>query len=171
MMSLQISAQKCAAFARECGLSWPVSNRGRWLRDPHLLLAAGAAIPVWAVLAAGFGPFMYHPADFFGWLAFVVLQPTIEELAFRGLLQGQLLRLTQKRQMAGVSMANVLTTVVFVVMHLPSQHPGWALAAGVPSLVLGHLRERQVSVIPAMALHMIYNGGFAMVAWWGHRLL
>lgn len=113
---------------------------------------------------------MYRPADLFAWVAFVVLQPTIEELAFRGMLQGQLLRLTQKRQMAGVSMANVLTTAVFVAMHLQSQQPAWALAAGVPSLALGHLRERLVSVIPAMALHMIYNGGFALVAWWAPQI-
>lgn len=169
-MSLQICAQKCAAFARECGLCRPVSNRQRWPLDPHLLLAASAALPVWAVLAAGFGQFMYRPADLFAWVAFVVLQPTIEELAFRGMLQGQLLRLTQKRQMAGVSMANVLTTAVFVAMHLQSQQPAWALAAGVPSLALGHLRERLVSVIPAMALHMIYNGGFALVAWWAPQI-
>ena len=41
----------------------------------------------------------------------------------------------------------------------------WALAVAVPSLVLGHLRERLVSVWPAVWLHMVYNAGFSGAAW------
>jgi membrane protease YdiL (CAAX protease family) len=38
----------------------------------------------------------------------------------------------------------------------------------VPSLVLGHLRERLGSVLPCFAVHATYNAGFAVVAWSVH---
>ena len=89
------------------------------------------------------------------------------ELLFRGLLQGQLLRLSQHgeelRRIGPVTWANGLTTLAFVALHLSAQPLAWALAVAValPSLVFGHLRERFASVWPAVGLHMVYNAGFA----------
>ncbi len=35
--------------------------------------------------------------------------------------------------------------------------PAWALAVLVPSLVLGHFRERHASLLPPMILHPLFN--------------
>ena len=50
-----------------------------------------------------------------------------------------------------------------------AQPPPWALAVPVPSLVFGHLRERFGSVLPAVFVHIVYNAGFGMTAWWVQR--
>lgn len=114
---------------------------------------------------------MQVPTTWVLWLSLIVVQPLLEELAFRGLLQGQVLRLTMRRLQPGswsasVSLANVLATVAFVLLHLRSQPLAWALSVAVPSLVLGHLRERFASIWPSVALHAYYNLGFALTALW-----
>jgi membrane protease YdiL (CAAX protease family) len=89
--------------------------------------------------------------------------PLLEELVFRGLLQGRLLARTGRR-LGPVTLANGLTTLVFVALHLVAQPLAWALAVALPSLVLGHLRERLHSVWPAIGTHAFYNAGFALTA-------
>lgn len=96
----------------------------------------------------------------------VLLLPAAEELVFRGLLQGQLLRLSSRRRLGLVSAANLLTSLAFSVAHLWAQPPAWALATVFPSLALGHLRERFDSVWPAVAMHALYNAGFFLAAAW-----
>jgi len=156
-------------LAVECGLQRPRPGLLRWPPDAHLALALLAAVPVWIGLAWAVGPSMFHPRSLAGWLAFVLLWPLIEELLFRGLLQGQLLRLSQRlgqpRRIGPITWANALTTLAFVALHLSAQPLAWALAVALPSLVFGHLRERFASVWPAVGLHMIYNAGFALAAW------
>jgi membrane protease YdiL (CAAX protease family) len=136
-----------------------------WPPDAHLAIAAAAALPVWLGLAAAFGERMAPPAHWVAWLSLVVVRPTVEELVFRGVLQGQLLRLTEARRLGPLTLANLMTTVGFVATHLLAQPPGWALAVAVPSLVFGHLRERFGSVAPAIAMHAFYNAGFGLAAW------
>jgi len=156
-------------LAVECGLQRPRSALLRWPPDTHLALAVLAAVPVWIVLAWTVEPSMFQPRGLAGWLAFVLLWPLIEELLFRGLLQGQLLRLSQHaeqpRRIGPVSWANALTTLAFVALHLSVQPLVWALAVALPSLVFGHLRERFASVWPAVGLHMVYNAGFVAASW------
>jgi membrane protease YdiL (CAAX protease family) len=158
-------------LAVECGLQRPRPALWRWPPDAHVALALLAAVPVWAVLAWAVGPSMFQPQGISGWLAFVLLWPLLEELVFRGLLQGQLLRTSQHagqpRRIGPVTGANALTTLAFVALHLPAQPLAWALAVALPSLVFGHLRERFASVWPAVGLHMVYNGGFALTGWLG----
>ena len=156
-------------FAVECGLQRPRPALLRWPFDAHFALALSAAVPVWIALAWAVGPSLVLPRALAGWLAFVLLWPLIEELLFRGLLQGQLLRLmassNHPKRIGPITWANALTTLAFVALHLPAQPLAWALAVALPSLVLGHLRERFASVWSAVALHMVYNGGFAAAAW------
>lgn len=148
----------------ECALLRPANGWWGWSRDPHVLRAAGAAVPVWAALALAVGPHMRAPGGPWAWAVLAFLLPVAEELVFRGLLQGQLLRLSAWRRVGPVSAANLLTSFAFAVAHLWAQPPAWALATMVPSLVLGHLRERLGSVWPAVALHAFYNAGFFFVA-------
>jgi hypothetical protein len=156
-------------LAVECGLQLPRPALLRWPPDAHLALAVLGAVPVWIVLAWAVGPSMFQPRGLAGWMGFALLWPLIEELLFRGLLQGQLLRLSQDggqpRRIGLLTWANALTTLAFVALHLSAQPLAWVLAVALPSLVFGHLRERFASVWPAVALHMLYNGGFAVAGW------
>jgi len=134
------------------------------LCDRHFVVALAAAVPVWLAIGFGAAGPVYRPAGLLAWLAFVLWQPLLEELVFRGLLQGQLLRILRGRRVGPVSAANLLATVAFAAMHLFAQPPAWALAVAVPSLVFGHLRERYDSVWPAVAMHALYNAGFGVAA-------
>lgn len=155
-------------LAEDCGLQRPDPGWWAWLRDPHAALALLAAVPVWLVLAPWVGSSMRHPTGLWAWTSFLLVQPVLEELVFRGMLQGQALRLSTRQgqplRLGPVTLANVLVTLGFVVLHLRAQPLAWALAVAGPSLVLGHLRERFFSVWPAMLVHAVYNAGFGLAA-------
>jgi uncharacterized protein len=141
------------------------SRTGEVVGDPHFQWAVLLAFPVWAALASGIGGSLYRPADASAWLRFALWQPVLEEVFFRSLLLGWLLRVASPRRLAGISVANALTTAAFVAMHLLAQPPVWAIAVAAPSLLFGHLRERLRSAGPAIFLHAFYNAGFGAVAW------
>jgi membrane protease YdiL (CAAX protease family) len=161
------AAPPTGSFAAQSGLRRP---QAPLLRPPdsHLLLALLAAVPVWALLAAGAGGTLRAPTGLWGWLSLLLVQPVLEELVFRGILQGQALRLLARRgsprRLGPVTWANLLVTLLFVALHLLAQPPAWALAVAAPSLVFGHLRERFASVGPPMLAHAVYNTGFALAA-------
>lgn len=95
----------------------------------------------------------------------ILLGPILEEIGFRGALQSSLLDTRWGRwRWAGVSAANGVCSVVFVAAHLWAHSPLWAVAVFVPSLVLGHLRERSSSVLPGIVVHCWYNAGFFWLA-------
>ncbi len=156
-------------LAQECGLQRPCPGWWVWLRDTHAKLALLAAVPVWLALALWAGAQMHYPGGMWAWASLLLVQPMLEELVFRGILQGQALRLTalngEPRRLGPLTLANVLVTLGFVAVHLYAQPLLWALAVAIPSLVLGHLRERYASVWPAMLVHVIYNAGFGLTAW------
>ena len=168
-MSLLPDQSSHPTLARECGLQRPGPGWWAWLRDTHAALALLAAVPVWLALALWAGAYMRYPTGVWAWASLLLVQPVLEELVFRGILQGQALRLTaligEPRRLGPVTLANVLVTVGFVALHLRAQPLAWALAVAGPSLVLGHLRERLGSVWPAMLVHAIYNAGFGLTAW------
>lgn len=157
-------------FAIECGLNWPQRSLRAWPPDPHLAAALLAAVPVWLALAVWAGPHMRPSVGLWAWASLVLVQPLLEELVFRGLLQGQALAWLshqgRPRRFGPLTRANVLVTMVFVLLHLPAQPLAWALAVAVPSLALGHLRERFASVWPAVGVHAVYNAGFGLAAGW-----
>jgi membrane protease YdiL (CAAX protease family) len=131
-------------------------------RDP-LLLAALAAAPLGLMALS-----LLYP----GWaqgirldwplvLAAVLWQPCIEELLFRGIIQGSLGGTDWgRRQLAGFSHANLATSILFALTHLVHQPPGWAAAVLGPSLVFGYFRERHGHIYACVVLHAAYNGTF-----------
>lgn len=155
-------------LAQDCGLQRPGPGWWTWLRDPHARLALLAAVPVWLVLLFWGKAPLRHPVGVLAWASFLVLQPVLEELVFRGIWQGQALRLStrhgQPLRLGAVTLANMLVTLGFVALHLRAQPLAWALAVAGPSLVLGHLRERFGSVWPTMLVHALYNAGFGITA-------
>lgn len=144
-----------------------------WPPDAHLALALALAVPVWAALGLTAGPRMYLPSGWTAWMSFVLFYPVAEELLFRGVLQGELLRLTTRDgttlRLGPVTLANALATLAFVAFHTIAQPLAWALAVALPSLVFGHLRERFASVWPAVLVHVVYNAGFGLAAWLAQR--
>lgn len=142
----------------------PPSGWWAWLGDAHVVASLVAALPVWLALGLAAGGHMRVAATWEAWASLVLVQPLAEELVFRGVLQGQLLRLGGGRRVGPVTLANLAVSAAFVALHLASQPLAWALATAVPSLLLGHLRERFGSVWPAVAVHALYNAGFGLVA-------
>ncbi|MDH5545922.1 MAG: JDVT-CTERM system glutamic-type intramembrane protease [Gammaproteobacteria bacterium] len=137
----------------------------RLARDPLFWFACLAAIILWIILNV-FGDAVFSfespKKDSTTFLLMVVLiYPLLEELAFRGWLQGQLLRLNRLSVTLWlVSSANVLTSIVFAGVHIVAQHAMLAGLVFFPSLVFGLFRERYDSVLPSILLHAFYNFGW-----------
>jgi hypothetical protein len=93
-------------------------------------------------------------------LILVVLYPIFEELAFRGWLQSTLYSHSfGHRQLAGISFANLITSLIFTGLHFLYHSPLWATFVLIPSLLFGYFRDRYKSVKPAIILHIFYNCG------------
>lgn len=156
-------------LAQALGVTPPYPPLLTWPPDTHLALALILALPAWLALGWFAGASLRLPIGAWAWLSLVLVQPLLEELVFRGLLQGQALAWLQRggrpMRLGPLTLANLLVTMAFVALHLRAQPLAWALAVAVPSLVFGHLRERFQSVWPAVGLHAVYNAGFGLTAW------
>lgn len=90
----------------------------------------------------------------------VVLAPVVEEIIFRGGLQHWLLRRCHG-QALGLSVANILTSIPFALVHLWMHPPVWALATGAPSLLFGAFYERHDRRLSApIMLHGLANAAY-----------
>jgi len=96
------------------------------------------------------------------WIA--LAYPVLEEFVFRGGVQAELYgRWLFSRSFLGISLANVITSVLFAAMHLINQPPLWAALVFLPSLIFGWSRDRYGNIRAAIALHVTYNAGFITV--------
>jgi len=134
-------------------------------RDPRFIVTLLAACVVLVVMQQWLPP--DSPAPWQGsWsllAAFTLWQPLIEELLFRGLLQGQLLRHPWGgRAWYGVTSANAVTSLLFTGLHFIHHPPLWAASVVVPSLLFGYFRDRHRSLYPALVLHILFNSGYAL---------
>ena len=132
-----------------------------FFRDWQFVAALAAGLLFWVFLSS-----MTAGVRSVVWKLSVVLpvcliQPLIEELIFRGVLQGELLRhIWGKRKWLRISAANAATSSAFMALHFLSHPPLWTLSVIVPSLLFGHFRERHNSLYPPLALHIYYNTGY-----------
>ena len=137
----------------------------RLLSDRFFIGAGVLAVPVWLLIY--FTPILPLPARDFPpaqLLELGLVFPVVEELAFRGLIQGSLLRragLAGRR--FGVTGANGITSLLFASAHLFHHSPGIAALIMIPSLVFGELRDRFDSTRPAIFMHVYYNFGLFIV--------
>lgn len=91
-------------------------------------------------------------------LMLVVIYPVLEELVFRGLVQGLLLRPRWGRYRIGpLSVANTLTALAFAVSHWPRGGPLLAIGVVAPGLIFGYFRERHDGIWSPFLLHGWYN--------------
>ena len=124
----------------------------------HLLILALAAGPLaWGAIAI----MDQLPTLLSSWLLlrFILVQPIVEEIVFRGMVLGWLSKKLPDRY-GPITLANLLTAIAFSAAHLVSHPPLWALAVLVPGLVFGYFRERYNALWPAIVLHVWYNAGF-----------
>lgn len=93
-----------------------------------------------------------------GAIVFCISIAVVEEVIFRGGIQGWLLRKEGLRsRLIGASRANWLTSLLFAAAHV-WQHPLLLLPGYLAvSLVLGYFRERYNGILVPVALHAWYN--------------
>jgi membrane protease YdiL (CAAX protease family) len=108
-------------------------------------LLLGSARPVYPSFAQGL------------WL--VIATPVVEELAFRGFLQTEL-RQRLPWAMGRISLANVLTSGVFMLLHWMQHQTLLAAAVFMPSLIFGYFKDRFNTVKPSIFLHVFYNAAY-----------
>lgn len=94
----------------------------------------------------------------------VLWQPLIEELLFRGVIQGQLRKRDWARaDILSLTAANFITSLLFAIAHLADHAPAWAAAVMLPSLVFGYFRDRYGHLLPSLLLHAAYNGCYLLI--------
>ncbi|BCO30265.1 hypothetical protein TspCOW1_03680 [Thiohalobacter sp. COW1] len=134
------------------------------LRDGHFWLAHLAAVLLWLVGLAWLRPETDPLWPLHAVQAFVLLglaYPVVEEVLFRGLLQGWLRERPRLRvSRFGITPANLITSLVFTALHFINHPPLAAAAVLAPSLVFGYFRDRHDSLIAPIWLHCFYNIGY-----------
>lgn len=129
-------------------------------RDPWLAVALVAAPLVGGLLGPAVDPDRWAAPH--AVLMATAIHPLLEELCFRGLLQGWLLEHLPRLRAGPVSAANALSSIAFAAAHLPTQAAGWAAATALPSLLLGCLRERHGSLALPIGLHAFFNASLIL---------
>lgn len=136
----------------------------RVLRDPQFWLAVCAAVLVWGAGYLVFSPHpdwgwpLHHPRDV---LYLVLLYPLVEEVLFRGAFQGLLLkRPILQIKVAGLTRANLITSLIFTGLHFLMHPPLAAIAVLLPSLIFGHFRDRHGNLLAPILLHSYFNLGY-----------
>lgn len=132
-------------------------------RDTHLMIvmigSLMTGVGLWYALPKGFAEDILSSPLLL--VNVLLLYPLVEELLFRGVIQGALLnRPVLMIRMLGLSRANLITSLLFVGLHLINHSLGWALAVLVPSLALGHIRECYSSLAVPVLLHVFFNSIF-----------
>jgi len=96
-------------------------------------------------------------------LLLVGIYPILEEVVFRGFILEWLSDWTKKRRYRLMTLANLLTSGLFVLAHFVYQPWMWALLVFFPSLVFGYMKERYNSILPPIIVHSFYNLGFILL--------
>ncbi|RRS30263.1 MAG: hypothetical protein P794_07850 [Epsilonproteobacteria bacterium (ex Lamellibrachia satsuma)] len=88
----------------------------------------------------------------------ILLYPVIEELTFRGIIQEYISQKTKQQILFfNLSIANLLTSILFVFMHFVHHEIIWAILTFFPSLVFGYFKEKYSKITPSIILHIFYN--------------
>jgi len=88
----------------------------------------------------------------------IIFYPLVEELAFRGVIQEFIASKTkQYPSFFHVSVANIVTSLLFVAIHFVHHTPLWAMLVFVPSLIFGYFKEQYGHIGYSIFLHMFYN--------------
>lgn len=135
----------------------------RLLCDPQFIGATviGLLVVV-AMRYAGLSTTQGSGNHYWGLIQFAIAFPLLEEIVFRGLIQGALLRRLRSR-IGPFSLANIATSLLFVAAHLLYHTPLWAVAVFIPSLLFGYFYDRYQHLLPPILLHVLYNSVFLLL--------
>ena len=132
-------------------------------RDPLFFAAIGAALMYWLAmyLITGVEPDPGWPLrEPLRFLYPALFYPVIEEWIFRGFIQDYLHRRLKPWGLGPLSHANILTSLLFTLLHFINHPPLWAAAVFIPSLLFGFFKDRTGSLSAPMVLHVFYNSGY-----------
>jgi membrane protease YdiL (CAAX protease family) len=136
-------------------------------RDPLFWLALLAGPLCWLLLyllVRPAPPRWTWPLDApYGYLLPVLVYPVLEEIVFRGLLQELAQGYLAGRALGPLSLANLLTSLVFAGFHFINHAPVWAALVFFPSLVFGFFKDRHGTLTAPILLHAFYNAGFLLI--------
>jgi membrane protease YdiL (CAAX protease family) len=126
-----------------------------WRARTWGLIVAGAVPTAWLVAAVGYPlPVRSAARD----LTLLLLWSVAEEMVFRGGVQPALARWAPaRRELAGISMANALTSLLFCAAHAWSKPALVTLGLFPISLLLGVSMERSGRLWVPVALHAWFN--------------
>ncbi|MFO7993682.1 MAG: JDVT-CTERM system glutamic-type intramembrane protease [Marinobacter sp.] len=129
------------------------------LRDWQFQAVMSAAIPIGFLWVAWIRPRAgAFDAGVTTLIAFVVVFPLLEEFVFRGMIQRWLLKkAVGKRHYGPITVANLVTTLLFAIAHLPRGGLLLALGVIVPSVCLGYFFERHQRLVSPIMMHMAFN--------------
>jgi len=141
-------------------------DSAKWYSDKQWWAAIVAAPVVWSALLVFSPPHTTYPLPgLMTILMLVLVRPILEEIVFRGLFQGWLLRFIRAQTaLHGFSCANLATSLLFASLHLYAHPPFMAALVLIPSLVFGYFRDRFNGQLAApIILHCFYNGGYYLI--------
>ncbi len=149
----------------------PNSDAKSFLKDSHWYYAVGLGVVFWMAYGFLFDAYNLIPYEVL-WqtlLFTVLLYPIVEEIVFRGWIQGEVLlgRFKLNATIAGITLANFLTSLLFALLHGINQEFTWAILIFFPSLVFGYLRDRYGYLLPSILLHSTFNLGFSVLFYKG----
>ena len=139
------------------------TTRSRFWLDPLFFAALAVALGYWLALylvtqvTPEPGWPLREPLRF---LYPALLYPVVEELVFRGLVQDLAQRHIRPWRLGPLSHANLITSVLFTVLHFINHAPLWAAAVFFPSLVFGFFKDRTGKLAAPIVLHVFYNSGY-----------
>ena len=134
----------------------------RFYLDPIFYLMLLCPVPVWI--------FLYFQTGFLDsieikiFLTLVLVYPILEEIIFRGFLH-PILAKHLNHSWSVITLANLLTSLVFALTHLINHPPIWAMATFIPSLAYGYSLERAKHISAPIILHCTYNAGYFLYFW------
>lgn len=137
-----------------------------FIGDRLYIAALIIAIAVWGILWPTVMPTFRLEDESVVLIIFtgIIWSPLLEEILFRGVLQGFMLKKTWgNTKFLHLTQANWVTSFVFVFAHFWYQPAIWAFMVLMPSLAFGFFRDRYDHTFPGILLHAFYNGGFLLV--------
>jgi hypothetical protein len=90
----------------------------------------------------------------------VLVYPVLEEIVFRGLIQELVRDTISRRSLGPLTIANLLTSILFTGLHFIYHAPLWAALVFFPSLVFGFFKDRTHRLLAPIILHVFYNAGY-----------
>lgn len=149
------------AFAR--AQAWESHFKDLLAGDFLAALGAGAAFWVLLYFFSGRGfDASFSLRNTSRYVLLVGAYPILEELVFRGAIQGWLSRTgwAMRKPWHRITASNVLTSILFSLLHTLRHSHSWAVAIFLPSLLFGYFRDKTGRLSASIVLHIFYNAGY-----------